>query len=82
MQYIGNTDIAMKYCNRFPILLQAIYCSKPLAARWRQQHGGNGGCSAAAWRQRGNGGSVMAVVAAWWQQHLCAADKGRQHTHF
>jgi hypothetical protein len=30
MQYIGNTDIAMKYCNRFPLLLLAIYCSKPL----------------------------------------------------
>jgi hypothetical protein len=41
MQYIGNTDIAIKYCNRFPILLLAIYCSKPLLpvlqqrCRWR-----------------------------------------------
>jgi hypothetical protein len=32
MQYFGNTDIAMKYRNRFPILLPAIYCSNPVAA--------------------------------------------------
>jgi hypothetical protein len=70
MQYIGNTDIAMKYCNRFPILLLAFYCSKPLAAAaWLQQGGvykGSAVAAAAEWRQQRQ--EAQDQLQQWWQR--------------